>query len=102
MSQPKKTTGYHGSPILSVGVVLASQIGFLVIGIVLVAVIIGIWLDKTLSTKPVFTILLLLGSGPLSLYVVFRLATSAVAKLSEDQGISVESDEENKPGGHEE
>ena len=102
MSQPKKTNGHLGSPIINIGVVLASQIGIVVIGIVLVAVVVGVWLDKTFSTKPIFTILLLLGSGPLSLYVVFRLATNAVNKMSESSDDPTEDGGKNTQGGQEE
>jgi F0F1-type ATP synthase assembly protein I len=100
MSQPEELKDIAGSPILRLGIGLASQIGILVVGIVIVAVVIGVWLDKTLNTKPLFTIFLLLGSGPVSLYLVYRVATNTIARIqsSSSQPISNSSDE----GGNEE
>ena len=82
MSQSKNPQDQNQSLLLNIGFSLVSQVGFAVVGVVLIAVFLGIWLDKTLGTKPVFTILLLVGSGPASLYLVLRLATAAVAKIS--------------------
>jgi F0F1-type ATP synthase assembly protein I len=95
MSQPEEYKDISGSPVLRLGIGLASQIGILVVGIVIVAVVIGVWLDKTLNTKPLFTIFLLLGSGPVSLYLVYRVATNTIAKIqsSSSQSISKNSDE---------
>jgi F0F1-type ATP synthase assembly protein I len=99
MSQPEKPKGFTPSPIINLGVALASQIAIIVIGLVLVAVVIGLWLDRTLNTKPIFTILLIVGSGPVSLYLVFRLATNAVSKLSSPGTATAEGEKE---GGEEE
>jgi len=95
MSQPEEPKKYSGSPILSLGIGLASQIGILVVGVVIIAVVIGIWLDKTLSTKPLFTIFLLLGSGPVSMYLVYRVATNTIEKIqsSNSQSTSKHLDE---------
>jgi len=102
MTRPNDPWEKDRTPILNLGVALASQVGFAVVGVVLLAVLLGVWLDKTLGTKPVFTILLLLGSGPVSMYLVLRLANAAVAKIPKppvksDRGI-IDRDE----GGQEE
>ena len=60
---------------------LAGQVGFVTLGIVLAAVLGGLWLDKQLGTRLVFTILLVVASVPLSLFIIFRLAMSAVSKI---------------------
>ncbi|HKZ69648.1 MAG TPA: AtpZ/AtpI family protein [Anaerolineales bacterium] len=60
---------------------LAGTVGVFTLGIVVVALVAGIFLDRQLNTKPLFTILILLGSMPISLYVMFRLALGAIAKI---------------------
>ena len=102
MTRPNDPWEKNRTPILNLGVALASQVGFAVVGVVLIAVLLGVWVDKTLNTKPVFTILFVAGAGPVSLYLVLRLATAAVAKIppppvKSDRGI-IDRDE----GGQEE
>lgn len=102
MSQAEDPKGKVFPPILNIGIALASQIGFVVVGIVLLAVFLGIWVDKSLSTKPIFTILFLVISGPVSLYLVMRLATSAVAKIQAPPKILGRGQTEEDEGGQKE
>ncbi len=60
---------------------VAGQVGFLTLLIVFAALFGGLWLDRRLETKPLFTILLLIGSVPVTIFVMFRVAMSAVAKI---------------------
>jgi len=60
---------------------VAGQVGFLTLFIVFAALFGGLWLDRRFETKPLFTILLLIGSVPVTLFVMFRVAMSAVAKI---------------------
>ena len=53
---------------------LGSQVGCSTLFIVIVAVFGGIWLDRFLDTKPIFTILFILGSAPLALGLTYWLA----------------------------
>jgi F0F1-type ATP synthase assembly protein I len=59
----------------------AGQVGCVTLIIILVAVLGGLWLDARFDTRPVFTIVLLLASIPVSLgamlYIV-RLFTSKI------------------------
>ena len=57
---------------------LGAEIGCLTLVVVLVGVFGGIWLDRVLGTKPIFTILLVFGSAPLSLAFTYWLAMRAV------------------------
>ncbi len=41
----------------------------------------GIWLDRWLGTRPLFTIGLLLGSVPVTIFIMFWLVKRAVAKI---------------------
>ncbi len=60
---------------------IAGQVGCVTLIIVFVALFAGLWLDRLLDSKPVFTILLLLGSAPFSLFLTFWLATRAVKNI---------------------
>ena len=60
---------------------VAGQVGFLTLVIVFAALFGGLWLDRRFETKPLFTILLLIGSVPVTIFVMFRVAMSAVAKI---------------------
>lgn len=57
------------------------QIGGLTFGVILLAIIGGVLLDRVLQTKPLFTALLLVGSFPISFYIIYRVAMQAVASL---------------------
>jgi F0F1-type ATP synthase assembly protein I len=60
---------------------LMTQSGCLVVAMVLAAVVAGIWLDKVLNTRPILTLLLVLGSVPVTLFVLFRMATQAISAV---------------------
>ena len=57
------------------------QIGALTLGVIIVALVAGILLDKLLSTRPLFTVLLMVGSFPVSYYIIYRIALNAVGKI---------------------
>jgi F0F1-type ATP synthase assembly protein I len=61
---------------------VVSQVGCVTIAVVLGALVVGLGLDRFFETRPLFTILFLLGSIPLSLYLLVRIALSAVAHLN--------------------
>lgn len=77
------------SPLVSVssglkqGSVIGVQIGCMAVVITLGALILGLWLDGLLHTSPWLTIILLLVSMPLSVFVVFRFALRAARQLNE-------------------
>ena len=57
------------------------QVGLLTLGVIVVALVGGLWLDRLLSTKPLFTVLLMLASFPISYYIIYRIALNAVGKI---------------------
>jgi hypothetical protein len=61
---------------------VAWQVGCAALAIVLVALVGGLWLDKQFGVKPLFTILLLVASGPVSMYVIYRLAMRAASQAN--------------------
>ena len=69
---------------------LGGQVGCSTLFIVIVAVFGGIWLDRFLDTKPVFTILFILGSAPLALGLTYWFA---LRTLRESQLVSPEKKE---------
>ena len=59
-----------------------AQIGLLTLVVVVVALFGGLWLDRIFSTKPLFTVILILGSFPASLYVIYRVALGALGGMT--------------------
>lgn len=60
---------------------VAGQVGFLTLVIVLGALFGGLWLDQQYATKPLFTLILLLASIPLTLVMMFWLVHNATARI---------------------
>lgn len=60
---------------------IAGQVGFLTLGIIFLALFGGLWLDKYMDTKPMFTIVLLVGSVPVTLFLMFRVVKTATNKI---------------------
>jgi F0F1-type ATP synthase assembly protein I len=59
-----------------------SQIGCVTTIIVVGGLVVGLWLDNQFDTRPLFTVLFLLGTIPVSIYALVRLALSGAAQLS--------------------
>ncbi len=83
-SPPEKITDMpaFSTKALTVG----GEVGCLTLGIVLLAVFGGIWLDRLLGTKPLFTIGLVLISAPLSLVLTVWVAKRAVKDFQPPKG----------------
>lgn len=84
MSEPGKesnTPNTRGANLAAAG--LAGQIGCVVPVIILVSVLLGLWLDKTFQTGKIITLIMVLGSLPVSIYLTFRLAMRAVKEISQ-------------------
>jgi len=84
MSQPEKDQKYRlqsNANLSAAG--LAGQIGCVVPVIILLSVLGGSWLDRTFHTEHVFTLLLLLASLPLSIYLIFQMAMRAVKSINQ-------------------
>jgi len=61
---------------------VGGEIGCLTLIIVLGAVFGGLWLDRLFGTKPLLTILLVLGSAPLSIFLTYWVAIRAVREVN--------------------
>ena len=60
--------------------VVLGQVGFLTLLIVLLAVGAGLSLDRVLSTRPLFTLILVLGSIPVSLVLTVKTVKRAIRR----------------------
>jgi hypothetical protein len=60
---------------------VAGQVGFLTLCIVLAALFGGLWMDKRLDSKPVFTVVLMLASIPVTIVMMFWIVRNATARI---------------------
>jgi len=49
------------------------QVGCLTLVIILVALVAGLWLDNQFQTRPMFTIILIIVSMPITIFLMFRV-----------------------------
>ena len=81
MSQPENRSNNRFNTILAT---VVGQVGCLTPLILLGALFAGLWLDRQFDTKPLFTILFIVGSAPVSVFVLYRIVRVATAKLKID------------------
>jgi len=81
MSQPDNRSNNRFNTILAT---VVGQVGCLTPLILLGALFAGLWLDRQFETKPLFTILFIVGSAPVSVFVLYRIVRMATAKLKTD------------------
>jgi F0F1-type ATP synthase assembly protein I len=60
---------------------VAGQVGCLTLVIIFGALIAGLWLDRTFATKPLFTILFMIASMPITLYVMIQVVQGATSRI---------------------
>jgi hypothetical protein len=60
----------------------AGQAGCASASIIIGALLVGLWIDSQLETKPVATLICLLGSGPVSLIVMLRMVLTAIRRIT--------------------
>lgn len=77
---------------------VAGQVGCLTLVIIFAALIAGLWLDRSFATKPLFTILFMLASMPLTLYLMFRVVQGATNRI---KPVTEKKNNENLEGGKE-
>lgn len=61
--------------------VVAGQVGCLTLFIIIGTILGGLWLDARFATKPLFTILLLVGSVPVTIILMFWVVRNATARM---------------------
>ncbi len=72
-----------------------SQVGCGNVVVIIAALLLGLWLDNLLNTRPILTIVFILVSIPVSLYSVVRIALSAAARIQppSEPGGTIDQDE---------
>jgi hypothetical protein len=65
---------------------LISQSGCVTLVIIAAALVAGLWLDRRFDSKPLFTLLFVLGSVPVTLYLMVRILTAGLARLQSGKG----------------
>jgi hypothetical protein len=96
---PDKDRAEQALKMALVGVV--GQVGCLTLLIISVALIAGLWLDNQFQTRPLFALVFVLASVPLTLYLMFRVVLSfapRIQMLSLD-AVGTIQEEEPKSGG---
>jgi F0F1-type ATP synthase assembly protein I len=81
MSQPENRSNDRFNTILAA---VVGQVGCLTPLIIISALFVGLWLDRQFNTKPLFTIVFIVGSAPVSVFVLYRIVRVATAKLKSD------------------
>jgi F0F1-type ATP synthase assembly protein I len=93
MSQPETRSNNRFNTILAT---VVGQVGCLTPVILLGALFAGLWLDRQFETKPLFTILFIVGSAPISIFVLYRIVRTATAKLKTDNQVKNYEEEANR------
>ena len=93
MSQPENSSKDRFNTILAT---VVGQVGCLTPVILLGALFAGLWLDRQFETKPLFTIIFIVGSAPVSVFVLYRIVRTATAKLKTDNKVEKSEEEANR------
>jgi hypothetical protein len=87
-------------PQSTINLALASVAGIggcLVLIVVMAALFGGLWLDSALGTKPLFTLLLVIGSVPVSIFLMYRVAMSIISRSRTQIGTNSSTQGEKQP-----
>ena len=60
---------------------MVGQVGCLTSIVILLALLGGLWLDKYFNTRPFFTVGFILGSVPVTLYLMYRVSKAAIDRI---------------------
>jgi F0F1-type ATP synthase assembly protein I len=71
--------------------------GCLVLAVVVIALFSGLWLDGVLNTKPLFTLVLVIGSVPLGIYIMYRVAMGVINRSLTQPQASTSTQGEKQP-----
>jgi hypothetical protein len=80
-----------------VGVI--GQVGCLTLVIILAALVAGLWLDNQFQTRPLFALVLVLASVPITIFLMFRVVLSFAPRIQAMSTQAVEIDKEEEPEG---
>jgi F0F1-type ATP synthase assembly protein I len=77
---------------------VVGQVGCVTIFIVIGSLIAGLWLDNQFNTKPLFLILLLVLSAPVTVVIMLWIVRSITSKMEKPTPNQIETQEEAKRG----
>lgn len=66
---------------------ILGQVGCLTLIIIAGALVAGLWLDSYFDTRPLFTLILVLASVPVTLYLMVRIVLSFAPRLENMAGV---------------
>lgn len=74
-------------------IVLIGQVGCITLGVIVLSVVLGLWLDTVFHTRPIITLVLLFAGVPVSVILMLFLARRTLAKMQaqETEGAGKES-----------
>ncbi len=74
-----------GKPDLPLAVAgLLGQVGCVTLVVIFIALGSGLWLDSQFNSRPIFTLILVIGSVPLTIYLMVRIVLTGMAKIQGD------------------
>ena len=81
---------------------ILGQVGCLTLIVIAGALVAGLWLDNFFDTRPLFTLILILASVPVTIYLMIRIVLSFAPKLETmaAEGSKKATQEENQVGEH--
>lgn len=89
----------EGQQALAIAVAgLLGQIGCITLVLIAAALAVGLWLDTQFNTRPLFTIIFILGTVPITLYLMVRMVLGGMSRLQSQP----EAADENLKGNKEE
>ena len=81
MPRPSQPPDPHQAELTTALAGLLGQVGCLTVILILMALGAGLWLDNRLGTRPTFTLGLVLGSIPVSIYLMIRVLQSGMSRV---------------------
>jgi hypothetical protein len=78
---PERDRAQRALMMALVGII--GQVGCLTLAIILVALIAGLWLDSQFQTRPLFALVLVLASVPVTLFLMFRVVLSFTPRIQQ-------------------
>jgi hypothetical protein len=100
MTSPRGVRNSNQADVAFVTASLLAQVGCFTVLIVAVAIAGGLWLDGQFDTKPLFTVLFVLGSVPITFYFLIRTVVRGSSQLRKISQIDpdIDSSEEGDGG----
>ncbi len=83
MNPTQRSEDSHPAKIKNLALVgILGQVGLVTLVIILLALFTGLWLDSRFLTRPLFTLVLLIASIPVSLLVMLAIVRYGLARLN--------------------